>query len=242
MVPSEEEYPEDCFIDFDFRLVDIFEKMRKANQKLEDLIKEEYYKIKVDLGYKVSRIEMFTYMDDDLYSNIKKKPKLNIFRDYTSFLDSIDELNEDEKSLINTFGYEFIKFIETTSMSKTYKLPVLLAFYNNGNMKLKIDDADLYRSFKDFYSKGSNGIDMLKDKKTSKFKTWDKKQYVNLARENPVHFLCKSSSEFFYLDGDTVCLNEELGKFFGNKAFIENVKDATDFRTKEYYKNRFESK
>ena len=42
---------------------------------------------------------------------------------------------------------------------------------------------------------------------------------IKLARKNPVHFLCKSSSEFFYLDGD-----------------------AIDFRTKEYYKNRFENK
>ena len=32
-IPSEEDYPEDCFIDFDFRLIDIFEKIKKANQK-----------------------------------------------------------------------------------------------------------------------------------------------------------------------------------------------------------------
>ena len=32
-IPSEEDYPEDCFIDFDFRLIDIFEKINKANQK-----------------------------------------------------------------------------------------------------------------------------------------------------------------------------------------------------------------
>ena len=89
----------------------------------------------------------------------------------------------------------FIKFIENTSMSKTYKIPVLLAFYNNGEMKLEIDDEDLYRSFKEFYNKGSNGFDMLKDKSTSKFKTWPKKEYVSLARKNPIHFLCKSSSD-----------------------------------------------
>ncbi|MGL5756384.1 MAG: DEAD/DEAH box helicase family protein [Paraclostridium sp.] len=46
---SEENYPEDCFIDFDFRLIDIFEKMRKENQKIEDIIREEFYKIKTDL-------------------------------------------------------------------------------------------------------------------------------------------------------------------------------------------------
>ena len=238
-IPSEEDYPEDCFIDFDFRLIDIFEKIKKANQKIEDKIIEEYYRIKEYLGHTPLRTEMFTYMDEDLYSNLKKKSKLNIFRDYISFLNKI---NEYEDTLKDTLGHEFIKFIETTSMSKTYKLPVLLAFYNNGNMKLKINDEDLYKSFKEFYSKGSNGVDMLKDKSTSKFKTWDKKEYVKLARKNPVHFLCKSSSEFFYLDGDYVCLNNDLEQFFNNEEFINSVKDAIDFRTKEYYKNRFEHK
>lgn len=238
-IPSEEDYPEDCFIDFDFRLIDIFDRIKKATQKIEDKIVEEFFRIKEYLGHTPSRTDMFTYMDEDLYINIKKKSKLNIFRDYISFLVKI---NEYEDTLKDTLGHEFIKFIETTSMSKTYKLPVLLAFYNNGNMKLKINDEDLYKSFKEFYSKGSNGVDMLKDKSTSKFKTWDKKEYVKLARKNPVHFLCKSSSEFFYLDGDYVCLNNDLDEFFNNEEFINSVKDAIDFRTKEYYKNRFEHK
>ena len=81
---------------------------------------------------------------------------------------------------------------------------------------------------------------MLRDKSTSNFKSWEEKQYISLARKNPVKFLCKSSSEFFYLEGDYVCLNEELKPFLNNAYFLRNVKDAIDFRTKEYYKNRFE--
>ena len=37
----------------------------------------------------------------------------------------------DEENLVDIFTYDFIKFIENTSMSKTYKMPVLLAFYNS---------------------------------------------------------------------------------------------------------------
>ena len=241
-IPNEEDYPEDCFVDFDFRLVDIFEKMNKANQKLEDFILEEYFKIKEDLGHIPSRVEMFTYMDDDLYINMKKKSKVNIFKDYTKFLNHNNEVNEKESSLVNTFAHDFIKFIENTSMSKTYKIPVFLAFYNNGKMKLEIDDEDLYRTFKEFYSKGSNKVDMLKDKSTAKFETWEKKEFVSLARKNPVHFLCKTNSEFFTMEGDKICLNEGLREYLSNDVFIKNVKDAIDFRTKEYYKNRFDSK
>ena len=241
-IPNEEDYPEDCFIDFDFRLVDIFEKMNKANQKFDDLILEEYLKIKEDLGHTPSRVDIFTYMEDDLYINMKKKSKFNIFKDYIKFLNDNNQIDDTEKTLVNTIAHEFIKFIENTSMSKTYKIPVLLAFYNDGKMKLEINDDDLYISFKEFYSKGSNKVDMLKDKSTAKFETWDEKEYVSLARKNPVHFLCKTSSEFFTIKDDNICLNEGLREYLNNDMFLKNVKDAIDFRTKEYYKNRFNNK
>ena len=64
-----------------------------------------------------------------------------------------NEINKNEANIKDSFAYEFINFIENTSMSKTYEIPVLLAFYNNGDMKLKINDDDLYKSFKEFYSK-----------------------------------------------------------------------------------------
>lgn len=62
----------------------------------------------------------------------------------------------DEENLVDIFTYDFIKFIENTRMSKTYKMSVFLAFYNSGDMKLEINDNDLYKSFKEFFSKGSN--------------------------------------------------------------------------------------
>lgn len=237
---KEEEYPQDCFIDFDFRLIDLFERMNKENQKLEDIIIEEYYKIKEDLGYRPSRVDLFTYMDDDLYDNMKKKSKLNIFKDYIAFLNKIDELSNNEKELLDTFGYEFIKMIETASMSKTYKLPVFLAFYSEGQIKEKINDDDLYYSFKSFYNKGSNKVDMLRDKGTKDFINWDKKKYVNLARKNPVNFLLKSSKEYFYEDEGLFCLDSKLNSIIKDDVFIEHFKDAIDFRTKEFYRSRLE--
>ncbi|CAI3202787.1 Type III restriction protein, res subunit [Clostridium neonatale] len=45
--------------------------------------------------------------------------------------------------------------IETTSMSKSYKIPVFLALYNNGNIKMKINEDDVYNSFYEFYHKRS---------------------------------------------------------------------------------------
>lgn len=75
---------------------------------------------------------------------------------------------------------------------------------------------------------------------TSKFAIWIKKQYISLARKNPVNFLCKSSSEFFYTDGNYVYINKDIVEFFNNKYFVPSVADAIEFRTKQYYKDRFE--
>ena len=60
---------------------------------------------------------------------------------------------------IDQEAIDFINTIKNTSMSKSYKIPLLWAFYNNGNIKLKIDEDDIYNSFKKFYSNKEN--DML---------------------------------------------------------------------------------
>ena len=79
--------------------------------------------------------------------------------------------------------------IETTSMSKTYKMPVLLAFYNNGDIKMDIDEDDVYKSFYEFYHQGSNKVDMLKDKSTKDFMEWDSKKYIRLSYKNKNTFI-----------------------------------------------------
>ena len=57
-----------------------------------------------------------------------------------------------------------MKMIENTSMSKSYKIPEFLAFYNNGNIKMEINEDDIYNSFYEFYYKESNKVHMLRHK------------------------------------------------------------------------------
>lgn len=241
-LPDEEDYPEDCLVDFQLEIIDIFKRQAKAEQKVMDLVKEEYYRIKGDLSHRPSRTEMFTYIDDDIYSNLRKQSKNNIFKNYFKFLEELDEITAEEKALEATIAGDFINMIENTSMSKTYKMPILLAFYNEGNLKLSINEEDVYSSFKSFYSKGSNSIDLFNQKSTKDFKNWGKKEWYKLAKDNPINFLAKTHSDFFYIDDKEFCLNEKLGEFSSNEAFMKNFKDAIELRTIEYYKNRFESK
>lgn len=232
--------PEGCFIDFDFQLIDLFEKMEKSTQKIEDLVVEEYERVKDELGHRPTRVEFFTLMNEGIYHLVKSKAKLNPFKNYLAFLQRQHDLSPEEEVWLSTPAGAFLTMIEKTSLSKTYKLPTFLAFIKNGSLQLHIDDDDLYRAFLDFYSKGSNGVDLLRDKGTANFKEWGKKEYVKLARKNPVHFLCQSESDFFSKDDQQVYLHSDLKPYQDNPLFIAHVKDAIDLRTQEFYKTRLE--
>ena len=236
----EYDYPEECQVDFDFKLVDIFKRMAESQYKIKDLIREEFYRIMEDKQGIPSRIEIFRSMDDDVYTNMKSKAKENLFRDYLGYLRDNNLLDEEQKVLIDTRAYDFINMIETTSMSKSYKIPILLAFYNNGNIKTEIDHDDIYTSFKSFYLRGSNKVDMLKDKGTSNFENWEMKDYIKLAKNNPVKYLCKSYSDFFEENEEGNMIIKGIEEFKTNKEFIKQMKDAIDLRMEQYYQDRYE--
>ncbi len=233
------EFPEECIVDFDFKIIDIFKKQAEREMKVKDKVKEQFEVVTQMLGYRPSRVELFTYIDDEVYQNIRSKA-MNPFSNYLEYIKENDKLTHDEEILYNSRGREFINMIETTSMSKTYKMPVLLAFYNYGDIKMEISEDDIYKSFYNFYRKGSNKVDMLKDKGTREFENWDKKKYVSLANNNPIKFLLKTHGEFFKEKEEClIALQDDLKDIINNEAFKKNMKDSIDFRVESYYKNRF---
>ena len=235
------EYPDDCFIDFDFKLVDLFKIQAKQELKLKDKILLEFNSVKDDMNHRPSRLELFLNMDDYVYSAMIKNSKLNLFRDYLTFLSDNEELTDEEKTYINSIAHEFFKTIETTNMTKSYKMPIFLAFYNEGNIKMEITDDDVYKSMREFYSNPSNGVDMLKDKTSKDYKTWGREDYLKLAYNNPIKFLNNTHGEFFIKKkGCALALNEELKDYINLESFIQHFKDIIDYRTVTYYKTRFE--
>ena len=239
-LPREDDYPVDCRVDFDFQLIDLFKKMAGDQKKLSDRVVDEFYRIQDQGGRRPGRLDFYVHLDESLYQSIRSKKELNPFRDYLSFLEAIGQTTAAEKELLGSFGHQFLNTIENTAMSKTYKMPVLLAFYKGGQMKMETDEADLYQTFKAFYEKGSNRIDLLRDKSTADVENWGKKEYLSLANRNPVHFLAQSAGEFFYRKGDRFCLAPELAAFVTNPVFVEHFKDIIDYRTKRFYKERLE--
>ena len=236
-------FPDDCLIDFDMKLIDLFAEMDKKHLKVKDQIKNEYFRVKDLIGKRPSRIELFTYMDDDVYQMAITHSKDNPFKKYLEFLKELNELTIDEELLYQGIGREFINLIENTNMSKVYKMPVLMAFYNHGNVCMTVSENQLLASWKAFFSTGTNWKDLDTGITYEKYQAISDKDHVKKIIQMPVHFLQESGKGFFVKqDGSALALREDLREIISMPAFAEQMKDVIEYRTMDYYQRRYREK
>lgn len=232
--------PDDCLIDFDMRLIDLFAEMDTKHLKMKDRIRNEYFRVKNLLGRRPSRIELFTYMDDEVYQLAITHSKDNPFRRYLEYLKGLDELTMDEKVLCQGIGREFINLIENTNMSKVYKMPVLMAFYNHGAVLMEVSEAQLLASWKEFFSTGINWRDLEADITYEKYCGISDKEHVKKILQMPVHFLQESGKGFFVKkEGSALALREDLRDVISLPVFAEQMRDVMEYRAMDYYRRRY---
>lgn len=235
-------FPDDCIIDFDMRLIDIFAKMDKQQLKIREQIQNEYLRIKEMLGRVPSRIELFTYMDDDIYEMALTHSKDNIFKNYMDYLKENGDLKQDEENVYQSAGREFINYIETTNMSKVYKMPVLMAFYNNGIIRMEVTKEQILESWKDFFSTGTNwkDIDKSSDFNYDKYRAITDSEHIKKIMQMPVKYLLESGKGLFIQkDGCALALRDNMQQVIGNEAFVRHMKDALEYRVMDYYRRRY---
>ena len=236
-------FPDDCWIDFDMRLIDLFAEMDKKHLKVRDQIINEYYRVKELLGRIPSRMDLFTYMDDDIYKMAMMHSKDNPFRQYLEFRKKLGDFTEQENVLFDSIGREFISLIETTNMTKVYKMPVLMAFYNHGSIRCQVSEEELLAGWKAFFSTGTNWKDLDKGMTYEKYRNISDKEHMKKILQMPVHFLMESGKGFFIKkQGAALALRDDLVKVAHQPAFVEQMGDVIEYRTMAYYRRRYEEK
>lgn len=235
------DYPDDCMIDFDLELIDLFAEMDKRTLRVKDCIRGEYYRVKNLLDKSPSRLELFTYMDDDVYQLAMQHSKENPFKRYLDYKKELGELSQDESAFLQDInGREFIHLIETTNMTKVYKMPVLMAFYNHGDIRMEVTEQQLLASWKEFFSTGTNWKDLDKNMTYEKYMAISDKEHINKILKMPVHFLQESGNGFFVKrDGSALALSENLQDVIDNPVFVDQMRDVIRYRTMDYYQRRY---
>lgn len=237
------EFPDDCLVDFDMKLIDLFTEMDRKHLKLKDQIINEYFRVKELLGKRPTRMDLFTYMDDSVYEVAITHSKDNPFKRYLEFLNELGELNKKEENFYKGIGKEFITMLENTNMSKVYKMPVLMAFYNKSNVLMEVSEKRLLASWKEFFSTGTNWKDLDKNMTLQKYKDIPDKDHLKKILAMPVHFLLESGKGFFVKNDDVILgLREEMRPLVDNTVMVEQMKDVIDYRTMDYYQRRYREK
>ncbi len=235
--------PDDCIVDFDMRLIDLFHEMDRKQIRLKDRIIDEYFRIKEQLERRPLRMDMFTYMEEDVYRLAIGHAKDNPFRRYLEFLHELGELTPEENRLYRGIGREFINLLETTNMSKVYKMPVLRAFYNHGNVLMEVTKEQLLAAWKEFFNTGTNWKDLVQnqDMKYEDYCAIPDRSHINKILQMPVHFLQESGKGFFIKkDGVPLALCDDLKEIVKDTSFRDHFKDVIEFRTMDYYKRRYQ--
>ncbi|MDE6635997.1 MAG: NgoFVII family restriction endonuclease, partial [Lachnospiraceae bacterium] len=238
------EYPDDCIVDFDIRLIDLFKELDKKSLTVKERINQEYYRVKELLDGKVpTRMDLFTYMEDGLYQYCVKHSKENPFRHYLDYLHGLAELSDDEEELYAEIGKEFLALIETTDMTKVYKMPILYSFYNNGNVRLEITEDEVLTCRKEFFDRNKNWRDFSDSITYEEYKNMTDKQHLMKARTMPIKFL-KASGKGFFVDkeGYALAIREDLRDVIKNDAFRAHMNDILEYRTMDYYRRRYEGR
>ncbi len=236
----ETHYPDGCLVDFDMELIDLFERMEKRTLSIHQTIQNEFNRIKELLDKVPTRMELFTYMDEEIYNLCLSNAKENPFRDYLGYLEKESLLTEEETSIHNSIAGDFLIELERTSMTRSYKMPVLYSFIENESIQQAVTEKQLLRKWKEFFSKNMNWKDLPKVNSYQDYLKISDKAHLDNIKKNPVNFLIQSAPDFFVSTKSAlISLTDGLVPFLTNPIFVRQVKDIVDYRTVHYYSKKY---
>ncbi|SKA11113.1 PLD-like domain-containing protein [Cetobacterium ceti] len=226
--------PSGCSVNFDLELLDYFEKANEKKKTLGERLVNAYMNVQQQLENRPSIMDIFTYGEFPVHTY------LQTFKTWWDFLDKINSLSENEKLFSENFK-DFLKLLEKTSMTKSYKIPLLLSLFENG-LKESVSTKEIGEKFMEFYKEFLFKKD-LNNKKHADIENWTLKDYTKLALENPVHFIItnKESSKYFTFENDRFILNKSIyEEIKNNKDALQNILDRITYRNKNYFSRKYE--
>lgn len=117
--------PFGCSIHLDVGVVNLLEALLAKRQPRKEKLIDSYRELKLDLGRRPSYLELH------LLGNAPSGEYRQEFKSYIGFLCWAGELSEQEQSIFNKYEH-WLKEVESTGMSKSYKMVLLLAMLQRG--------------------------------------------------------------------------------------------------------------
>jgi superfamily II DNA or RNA helicase/HKD family nuclease len=247
---SPEAYPEGCHVQFDWDVIDLFQRLERQHTgaKVGELAGLEYDRIAEYLGHPPSLVEYDTWLSDAVRERIKgRQAQEHPLKDWIGFLAGhqvLAAVDPGVADLLGTVAHSFLAMLQTTAMTKSYKVPLLLAVYRDGRIQPEAPESAIAASFRAFYEKTVHAEDMRKDAATRDYRYWTDKDWVSLAMRNPVSFLLKTESGYFEKDQQTglFCLSKRLAPWLDHPGFVQLFLDIVTMRSAAYCRDRLQKR
>lgn len=167
--------PDTCVIDFEVKVIQLLDELRKKKQPRKDYLRSAYFDLKEELGRRPSYLELH------LYGKAKSFEYRQEFKSYVGFLYWADELDGQEKEVFNQYEM-WLREVEGTGMAKSYKMVVLSYMLSRGkeNWLNPVTPEEVvpffhryltekdYRKRIDFSDKGTKALWEYNEKKVAK--------------------------------------------------------------------------
>ncbi len=174
----------------------------------------------------------------DLYLGSDVDYKEYLKKGYLHYLGSLGELTEIESSWLGTELEVFLLRIEKTSMSRSFKIPVLMAMVHGNGKATYNEIVDVFQNY--YLNNRLHGKDLDQDKGNKEWRNWSEEKFLKKALDMPVHFLTKSENLFIQHDAscDVIKFSEEIIVNFDDTLKC-HLLDILLLREKVYYSRRY---
>lgn len=221
--------PLGCSVKFDFKLIEYFEKLKRKNLKQEELLKQEYLNLMEKLEKIPTIMELYAYGEYPVHIYLKT------FKSWYLFQKNLNLLNEEQQKYSEK-AINFLMFLESTSMTKSYKMVVLLSIFETFQQEKSIEDLGKY--FEYFYSDKIH----KKDLNNKKYMQLNAKKLEKLIEEYPLKYLTEhnKNSDFFIYKNKKFILDFSLYEELKNNSyFFKEAKERIDYRIINYFNRKY---
>ena len=245
---SQSIYPDDCQVDFDVKLIDMFEALQKKKITKQKQIENEFNRICAELGGRhPTRIELFNRMDREVYKMCLSNSKINPFNDYLAFLNGQQCLTSDESRIYSSAGRDLVAWVEKTNMTKVYKMPVLMSLLHDGEVKAAVKMNDVLKSWKSFFAANRNWRDLPSIGSYQEFLQLSDNWHIKKILEMPIKYLQNSQATgIIKLVGGSEDIllefEDRIKTILALPGLYEQLYDVLNYRVQYYYWQRYESK
>ena len=225
--------PIGCELHLELRVINLIKELARKRQPRKERIYSGYLEVKQELGRRPSYLELH------LMANVNVAEIKQEWGSYAGFLYWADELNTDEQ-LIYRKHEEWLRFIERTSMSRSYKMVVLNYMLSRRQNKwyATITPEEAAPFFAEFYQSKKHrfNIEFAKEKDKGQWINEPKKVAKKIA-EMPMTKLSESSKGLISFKDNIFKLEFEIEKG-EDQSLYSFTKDICEYRLHKYFEKK----